>query len=79
MRERTAANLAFDRLKTLDREVPDVHATLLSGDWIQRLAPQIGHREGALPTAIPYPQSAHKRSCLYCGTELSFFVFVFIT
>ena len=62
VRERTAANLALDRLKTIDREPPDVHATVLSGGWIQRLAPQIGHREGALSTAIPYLQLAHTRS-----------------
>jgi hypothetical protein len=76
VRERTAANLALDRLKTIDREPPDVHATLLSGGWIQRLAPQIGHREGALSTAIPYLQLAHTRSSQCRGIALSLFVFV---
>jgi hypothetical protein len=77
--ERTAANLALDRLKTIDREPPDVHATLLSGGWIQRLDPQIGHREGVLSTAIPYPQSAHARSFQCRGIALSLFVFVFMS
>jgi hypothetical protein len=76
VRERTAANLALDRLKTIDRGPPDVHATLLSGGWIQRLAPQIGHREGALSTAIPYLQLAHTRSSQCRGIALSLFVFV---
>jgi hypothetical protein len=76
VRERTAVNLALDHLKTIDREPPDVYATLLGGDWIQRLAPQIGHRDGALSTAIPYLQSAHTRSSQCRGMALSLFVFV---